>query len=83
MIIDTFVRRVYLYDGKIKIEYWHSAAKGCFSGDLDDFGKDFEPGDDSPYCVELAPPKESYTDFARLFITSHGFVLLANQNTGG
>lgn len=83
MIIDTFVRRVYLYDGKIKIEYWHSDAKGCYSGNLDDFGNDFEPGDDSPYCVELAPPKESYTDFARLFITSHGFVLLANQNTGG
>ena len=80
-LINTFVKMVYLWDDKIRIDYYYAGKKNSVTYKMSaDDGAEFVLDGvlNSSYTLPSAPPKESCTNSdAVIYLTVDGFVLLA------
>ena len=80
-LINTFVKMVYLWDDKIRIDYYYAGKKNSvtYKMSADDEAEFVLDGAlNSSYTLPSAPPKESCTNSnAVIYLTVDGFVLLA------
>lgn len=80
-LINTFVKMVYLWDDKIRIDYYYAGKKNSVTYNMSSDDEAEYALKECPKCsysVPSAPPKESCTNSnAVIYLTADGFVLLA------
>ncbi len=84
-LINTFVKMVYLWNDKIRIDYYFAGKSGSvtytMTTETEEEADCSDLFSDSSYNVPSAPPQGSYTNSnAVIYLTADGFVLLAPLN---